>query len=636
VNFSYLLFIDIDQNGTMETVISSNNLPGFNNINVGNAGNPNLTGGTPSAFDFRPVPANQKYGFALQTTVSGGKKTARVAWNTLQSQNSYVTPQFPHGRHKIKWFVNDNCGNESVCEYIIEVRDGKAPTVVCINGLSVNIMPTGMIQLWDTDFLQYKEDNCTAPASKIVTGIRRAGAGTGFPRDAQGNPITNVNFTCADIGTQEVELWGEDLAGNADFCLTYVIVQDPNGICGANATVAGTLKTEEDKGVEDSNVKLEGQNPAGPAISMFQQSGNNGSYLFSKAVPMFSNYTVTPTNDKNPLNGVSTYDLVLISKHILGLDPLNTPYKMIAADVNKSGSITTFDIVEARKLILGIYTDLPSNTSWRFVDKSFKFPNMDNPFQTSFPEVITVAQMLASDLDENFVGVKVGDVNGSAIANTLNSADDRSAGTLLFDAEDRGVKAGEVFTVNFNASEKVQGYQFTMNLKGLEVVEVVPGANMTSSNFGVFSDAVTASVDGDAGAFGVTFRAKNDGRLSQMLGASSRITRAEAYNNGAERLDVAFRFDGNTIAGVGFELYQNQPNPFIGKTMIGFHLPEAAEATLSIFDESGRVIYQQTADYGKGYNAVMIDRSLLNTVGMLYYRLETAKDSATKSMIQTK
>jgi len=638
VNFSYLLFIDIDQNGTMETVISSNNLPGFNNINVGNAGNPNFTGGTPSAFDFRPVPSNQKYGFALQTTVSGGKKTARVAWNTLQSQNSYVTPQFPHGRHKIKWFVNDNCGNESVCEYIIEVRDGKAPTVVCINGLSVNIMPTGMITLWDTDFLQYKEDNCTAPASKIVTGIRRAGAGTGFPRDAQGNPITNVNFTCADIGTQEVELWGEDLAGNADFCLTYVIVQDPNGICtpGSAATVAGTLKTEDNKGVEDSDVKLDGQNPAGPPFSMFQQSGTNGSYAFSNAVPMFSNYTVTPTNDKNPLNGVSTYDLVLISKHILGLEPLNTPYKMIAADVNKSGSITTFDIVEARKLILGIYTDLPSNTSWRFVDKSFKFPNMDNPFQTSFPEVITVAQMLASDMDENFVGVKVGDVNGSAIANTLSSADDRSVGTLLFDAEDRAVKAGEVFTVNFNASEKVQGYQFTMNLKGLEVVEVVPGANMTSSNFGVFSDAVTASVDGDAGAFGVTFRAKNDGRLSQMLGASSRITRAEAYNNGAERLDVAFRFDGNTIAGVGFELYQNQPNPFIGKTMIGFHLPEAAEATLSIFDESGRVIYQQTADYGKGYNAVMIDRSLLNTVGMLYYRLETAKDSATKSMIQTK
>jgi hypothetical protein len=310
---------------------------------------------------------------------------------------------------------------------------------------------------------------------------------------------------------------------------------------------------------------------------------------------------------------------------------------MIAADANKSGSITTFDIVELRKLILGIYTELPNNTSWRFVDEAYQFPNQYNPFQTQFPEWKTMMQANGAYPTEDFVGVKVGDVNGSAIANSLVSADDRSAGSLLFDAEDRTVKAGEVFTVNFKASDKFLGYQFTMNLNGLEVVEVVPGANMTKDNFGVFANALTASVDEEeAGSFGVTFRATKEGRLSQMVGASSRITRAEAYSTGAERLDVAFRFDGATIAGVGFELYQNVPNPFISKTMIGFHLPEAAEATLSIFDESGRVIFQQTADYAKGYNTVMIDRSLLNTTGMLYYRLETAKDSATKSMIQTK
>jgi hypothetical protein len=62
--------------------------------------------------------------------------------------------------------------------------------------------------------------------------------------------------------------------------------------------------------------------------------------------------------DNDPLNGVSTFDLVLINKHILGLEPLNSPYKMIAADANNSRSITTFDIVELRKLILGIYTEL--------------------------------------------------------------------------------------------------------------------------------------------------------------------------------------------------------------------------------------------------------------------------------------
>jgi hypothetical protein len=72
-----------------------------------------------------------------------------------------VVPELPYGTHKIKWIVEDGCGNETVCEYTFVVKDCKAPTVVCINGLSVNIMPTKMITLWDVDFLQYTEDNCT-------------------------------------------------------------------------------------------------------------------------------------------------------------------------------------------------------------------------------------------------------------------------------------------------------------------------------------------------------------------------------------------------------------------------------------------------------------------------------------------
>ncbi|MCB9315355.1 MAG: T9SS type A sorting domain-containing protein [Lewinellaceae bacterium] len=65
-------------------------------------------------------------------------------------------------------------------------------------------------------------------------------------------------------------------------------------------------------------------------------------------------------------------------------------------------------------------------------------------------------------------------------------------------------------------------------------------------------------------------------------------------------------------------------------------MPEAAEATLSIFDESGRMIFTQRGDYSKGYNAVTIDRGVLNTSGVLYYQLETADNSATRKMIQSK
>ncbi|MCB0577150.1 MAG: T9SS type A sorting domain-containing protein, partial [Saprospiraceae bacterium] len=155
---------------------------------------------------------------------------------------------------------------------------------------------------------------------------------------------------------------------------------------------------------------------------------------------------------------------------------------------------------------------------------------------------------------------------------------------------------------------------------------------------GMFADALTMSVDG-ADAITVRLRAHKAGRLSEMLAVSSRITRAEAYSGSNALMDVALRFNGQggaVISGVGFELYQNQPNPFVHKTLIGFHLPEAAEATLTVYDETGRVLFTQKGQYGKGYNAVAIDRALLNTMGVMYYKLETATDAATKMMIQTR
>ena len=641
INIRYLLFLDLDGDGSMETVISSTNLPGYNNVQFGNANNPNFSGGTSRQFDGRPVLPNQKYGFALQTTTSGTNKTGSVRWNTQQSQNTYVIPELPYGTHKIKWIIEDGCSNETVCEYTFVVKDCKKPTVVCINGLSVNIMPTKMIQLWDTDFLKYTEDNCT-PSNQLVTAIRRSGTGTGFPLNPDGTPQKNVVFTCDDLGTQLVELWSIDKAGNADYCETYVIIQDNMGACSNTVgTVAGALKTEMNKGLEDANVDLNGTHPALPPVNMFTTTDVDGNYDLA-GIPFLGNYTVTPNKDNDPLNGVSTFDLVLINKHILGLEPLNTPYKMIGADANNSRSITTFDIVELRKLILGIYTELPNNTSWRFVDKSYTFPNAANPFQAIFPETKQIADMQVSQMDEHFVSVKVGDVNGNAVTSSLMSTDDRTAGTLLFDVEDRAVKAGETFTVTFKASEKVQGYQFTLNHAGLELVDVKPGANMSMANFGVFASeqALTTSWDGDVQAeFALTFRATASGELSRMLGVSGRITKAEAYNAGAERLQVGFRFNGangQTITGLGFELYQNTPNPFVNKTQIGFHLPEATTATLTIFDETGRMLFTQKGDFAKGYNAVTVDRSVLNATGVLYYTLETAKESATRKMIQTK
>ena len=197
----------------------------------------------------------------------------------------------------------------------------------------------------------------------------------------------------------------------------------------------------------------------------------------------------------NALYTLVSSTCLLYTSHILGVEPFDSPYKMIAADANKSGSITTFDMIELRKLILGIYTELPNNTSWRFVDKAFSFPNANNPFQTIFPESISIADAMAHQMGEDFVGVKVGDVNNTVVANATMEAEERSVGTALFDIEDRKVKAGEVFEVSFKSAQLLKGFQFTMLLKGLETIGVQESDNVAESNFGmVFEDATTVSI----------------------------------------------------------------------------------------------------------------------------------------------
>lgn len=645
ISVRYLLFLDLDYDGVMETVVNSAAPPAPGTVNFGNANSPNYSGGSPRQFDHRAVANSQKYQFALQLGTVGNKVTAAVRWNTQSAPNSYKVAELPYGTHKIKWIVTDGCGNEKVCEYTFVVKDCKRPSVVCLNGLSINMMPNNMLMMTPANFLQSVSDNCT-PSNMIKLGVRRSGTGTGFPFAANGvdgNQI--IQFTCDDIGTQLVEIWGMDKAGNADYCETYVIVQDNAGICinGDKVSVAGKLQTEQNSAVEEAGVDLHCTHPSTPPVTMFYKTTQTGAFMFGNAVPMAGNFTLTPIKDDYALNGVTTYDLVLINKHILGQQLLDSPYKLIAADANKSGTITTFDIVELRKLILGIYQELPSNTSWRFVDKSHVFSNPANPWDKdhpSFAENISVAGATYNMLDNQFVGIKIGDVNGSAVANSLMQADDRSVGVFNLEIENRFVKTGEIFEATLRAANPAVGYQFTLLTDGLEALDLIPGEGQSVDNFGIFDGAITASVHGDqAEGFALRLRAVKSGRLSDMLRLSSVITRAEAYGPDLELLDVALRFhseQGESVGGVGFELYQNQPNPWANRTLISFHLPEAQEATLSIFDESGRLLWEQQKQWAKGYNAVFVDRSALPQGGLMYYRLQSDKHSATMKMIQTR
>ena len=110
----------------------------------------------------------------------------------------------------------------------------------------------------------------------------------------------------------------------------------------------------------------------------YQDGSTQGSSVVACPCQFNKTQNVALRKVDNPLNGVSTYDLVLISRHILGLTPLSG-FKMLAGDANTSGTLTNFDIVELRKQILGIYYNLPESRSWRFIDKDLKVNILKNP-----------------------------------------------------------------------------------------------------------------------------------------------------------------------------------------------------------------------------------------------------------------
>jgi hypothetical protein len=545
---------------------------------------------------------------------------------------------YPLGTHRIIYTFEDRCGNRSVREQLLILNSCKAPVPVCINGLSTDLMPvdtdgdgiedTGMITIWAQDFDASSYHPCGSPFV--------------FSLD-EDISITSLTFTCEDVGAPvPVNLYVTDHLGNQAYCETYIIIQDNMGICPENGNLIGTITGNVSTETSDNVLNVEVSLVGSPVLPI--NTNQTGSFTFP-AMPAGNTYNVAPAKDNDWSNGVSTLDLVHIQKHLLGHTQLSSPYKMIAADANNSQSITAIDLVEIRKLILGIYTELPHNTSWRFVDKSYSFPDPFNPWMQQWPESHMIDPLATGINHANFFGIKIGDVNNTVKAN-FNSIVPRGSG-VVFDLaiDDRAINAGEVIEVPVYANEDgaIEGIQFSFDMAaGLELAGIQAGLlDVTADNFGWLQNRIlTASWNSVAGVtvntqqplFTLVLKAASATTLGKAIAITAAPTQPEAYNVNSEIMDVKLSFRGLT-ADYTFELMQNEPNPFTGSTQIGFVLPSNGAAKLTLFDVTGRELYTQAVDGVKGMNKVELHKGQLNGEGIVYYQLQFEGYTATKKML---
>ena len=136
-------------------------------------------------------------------------------------------------------------------------------------------------------------------------------------------------------------------------------------------------------------------------------------------------------------------DIVLISRHIVDLAPFDNPYTLLAADASADGRISAVDLADLKRLVLGISDELANSEAWAFVDAAQTFFDPTNPWP--FDVNIEVQNLQADQTSENFIGVRIGDVN-----QTFGSADLRSSGLLTFNAEDEALTKGSQVVVDLS------------------------------------------------------------------------------------------------------------------------------------------------------------------------------------------
>jgi len=349
------------------------------------------------------------------------------------------------------------------------------------------------------------------------------------------------------------------------------------------------------------------------------------------------------------ISGLNSADASRIQQHVNG-NLINDPYKLLAADCNGSNTVTTSDALRVQQAVLGnpVDRDWFAAHTWRFVPEAYVFPVPTIPW--SAPTSISV---VGGAMNQNFIGIKMGDVNSTASPASAPGLNPN----LVYKVQDRVLEQGAMFTTVFNAYNfddllALQfGLQFDQTKLKLLGVETISGSPMQSDNFGLYDVAKgeiraflsmaqsKTLANGTQGGFRLKFQVLQGGnKLSEVLQLSEEVLHIEAYSSSYRPGPISLEYE-NVATGTiepgtsNLSLLQNVPNPFKTVTSIGFVLPETCDAQVRIFDISGRLIEEQGGTFTKGYNQLDFRLDGYSGEGVLYYELITPYGILSKKMM---
>ncbi|TVR86203.1 MAG: HYR domain-containing protein, partial [Saprospirales bacterium] len=514
------------------------------------------------------------------------------------------------GTHTVTHTASTGSGIEVSCEQIVEVQDHEDPTIVCPDDKAVQI-PLGSSNAQVDLSLATAHDNCGI--DQISNNWNSGGAdASGFYPSGE----TSVIFTALDVN------------GNSSSCVTLVSVQL---VDTSLYSISGNVSSWNNVGMSDVELVLS----SGLSESHFTDV--DGDYQF--AVPGSINLIISPEKDISWPTGISVVDLVMTQRHILQIETFDSPYRIIAADVNGSGSNSTIDLVIMQSIILGINNAEPNISPMIFIPADYQFSNPQNPFINNWPENLAFQSVSGNKADQDFVAIKRGDVSGTAFSGIRLAA--ANPLELTLDVKNHENEGHIEVVVSGSVEKSMRGYQMefsfdpgSLNFEGVEVKgSKMPDMRDELFHFdqengvirAIWYNAESVDLSNEKQLFSLRFSKSNPSiSVKDHFGLITSPQGLMTFATGPDHPKIPIVSDWRSSEGVSVPgIIDVSPNPFRDLAVVNFEMPENQSVNIRVFDAAGAVIYDTRFHAVEGLNRydLKLDGEFS---GALYLLLETS------------
>jgi len=362
----------------------------------------------------------------------------------------------------------------------------------------------------------------------------------------------------------------------------------------------------------------------------------NGNFGFTGTPGIDYTIEAFKNNDVVKTNGITVLDALLVQGHILDKFILNSPYKIIAADVDHSGDVSVLDIIYIKRFILGIDNSFTGNRMWAFVDSSYQFANTASPFP--YAKIIGIPEISSNQTTKNFIGVKLGDVNydwDNTVANVSNTV---NKSIELYYNNINANDAAEIrVTVRVKNFKDILGMQYTMNynsnvleLKSIENCSLAIEYGINQTNKGkvsfLWTDANSEAkslADGDV-LMELVFTKKAT-IATEDITLSSDIASVEAWNAAYTKVNIvktSGRIAGSVINAINNENWNVSPNPSNGLVKANLSLTQDKDIQFELTTQDGKVMMVKKVSVAKGNtsNTLNLQQQTKLAAGVYYLK----------------